>query len=838
MVNLKKIREKYKKSIYLFIGFIIGFLGYAPFLSGISFLRLAFFLVPIVIFSWSMTGSKKRFNLSLFAIILFFIVLFSSNFMVFQSDYFDGGGGGGSVGGSDGSLGTPYIEINEGNPATSNNLLNISLECNNADKYRIKQTNINQKPSFSTYDFWRDYETDITFRADTPANKGYIYIWVQFKGGEDGTEASSIASDIIQYDESYGDGDADDGFGGGGGTVEDDDSSSNAQDDGNYGPPKLIINGGNTTTNSLQLELTIKCEGAVEMRLAQYDTWTHRPDMNAMGIGWISYQESYSVVVDRPEKSLTGMDIYIFVEFKKDGVILWNTAHIKYVEPDYSAEVPDEVVEELVPEGPMNLEAFNMSKILQYIEMMFGIIFLFLLFIVPILLIAGGIYAIISGSISEGVNAIVKVLIVFFFIIMAIFLFDLIGIEIPGISDGVVNAIKGFVGMIENIYRGLNTIDIFNIIPDLPNIPEFSAGSSSTMFEFYTENPRSFIYTVSATLPMFISTICLFFSILFLSKKIRGRTIEFFDEFSPKDEIADDEPHYFNFNYYMGFYAIIIILGAWFMYLNYTKAFRETGAIANWGKLSIYMFMIIFPLIILSLPKITIYTRSNLKNTLKGFIIGMGILYFSLMFVCGSDQTLSAYSYAYSDTTWYQIFNTFIFVAPAESLFFHIFIPALFQGWLYNRARKNLTEMSGIAVEQEIIKNKGMIETYERLMDVVDSKKEKTKLMKEINELKDEINELEPSISLSKQRFLFEELNVYFPFLLIVLLTNFFFSISHQVLSGVDFFQFWLSGLGFVYLVGGIIMTITSWKYGWFSGILVHAVYNSISIMMVVFYSI
>jgi len=69
-----------------------------------------------------------------------------------------------------------------------------------------------------------------------------------------------------------------------------------------------------------------------------------------------------------------------------------------------------------------------------------------------------------------------------------------------------------------------------------------------------------------------------------------------------------------------------------------------------------------------------------------------------------------------------------------------------------------------------------------------------------------------------------------------VLFSNFAFAVTHCLVSGIDFFVFWNSGLGVVLFVGGCWFSFIAIKYGWLSAILVHASYNSLTIIMVLMF--
>lgn len=538
------------------------------------------------------------------------------------------------------------------------------------------------------------------------------------------------------------------------------------------------------------------------------------------------------------------------------------------------------------PEFAMDLFNYNMT--LNAIDSFLTPIFFFIFVGVPAILIAGGIWAIMAGKINEGVKAIIKVFVIFVMLTLVVLVFDGMGMEIPGVTQAIRDSMDTYMNMIDSIYEWATSMGV-DIDPNAtdtsfggrlsippgstgdPNtkatdvLPDgnlaadsngdgvvdwweqfcwdyaqaLSVGTMDALKDATLSSPIGLQICIASSLPMTISGINVLFSLIFLSKKARMWNDEFFDDFLPKEEKV--ELHLLHFNYKMGAFVTIIIFCAWLMFLNFARIYEETGVFqfTQIGYISIYMIMIAVPVIFLSMPRVAIYTKSNWKNTLKGTVFGLGILFLSFSFLTGTSRTLDAYSLEHTEFVWEQVLNNLIFVAPAESMFFHVFLLSFVLGWMYRRGMKNSRNLSEAMVQDQTNKIDTQIETIELIKNAFPKgKKETLSLSKQINELKEEKATLGVD-SVLRKNFMFQDFNSYILVYIVIILANFLFSISHWIiLAGtIDFFVFWLSGLGIIYLVAGVIITVIGWRYGWLSAILVHSIYNITQIIMALMYS-
>jgi len=534
-----------------------------------------------------------------------------------------------------------------------------------------------------------------------------------------------------------------------------------------------------------------------------------------------------------------------------------------------------------------SLDAFNYTVTMDSIESFFVTLYSVLLIAVPGVAIAGATWAVIVGRIDVAVSTFLKIFIAIMFVFVAVLALEASGYTIFGLTDAVMTAMEVYLGILNAIYEWITDIYCLlmgNCGGKETGVDKYLAGESMTAQEWATgahrppadaviENPDGTTYLagdlngdgtvdgweefqynwanganlldamaenpyrtqimILSGAPLLASVLNIFFALLFLNKKARTWTIEFFDKSFPELE-EDEELHLMHFNYRVFVFGIILLFGAWMMFLNFANLYRETGIIefTQIGYISIYTILISVAFLTLSAPKITLYVKSNWKNTLMGLAIGLATLFIMLQFMTGTTKTMSAYDYEYGDYVILQVFNNFIFVAPAESLFFHVLIPSVALGWMYNRSKSNL-EKDKIKIAEEKIKEINyVLATLEEFQEVFKKEPKKLALLKVRKaHLRKKQYRLQRSIKLDKD-FLYQDFNLAMLFLGVILASNFAFSMSHWVLSGIDPLIFWLSGLGIIYMVAGIIMTLVAWRFGWLSCVLTHAVYNSATIIM------
>jgi len=170
-----------------------------------------------------------------------------------------------------------------------------------------------------------------------------------------------------------------------------------------------------------------------------------------------------------------------------------------------------------------------------------------------------------------------------------------------------------------------------------------------------------------------------------------------------------------------------------------------------------------------------------------------------------------------------QILNQFLFVAPTETLLFHIFLPGLVIFYYLQKTKtkedldKLRIEIQTLEVSAEIHKQLNDVKRYAKTMQILNKKKIKLSRV-----------EKEPGIPQSKLKNI--NFIIYFAFCIFF---NCIFSILHFIKSGLTFELFWSSGLGFLYMSSGIIITMVGYRFGWLSAILTHAIYNALMLFLI-----
>jgi hypothetical protein len=188
------------------------------------------------------------------------------------------------------------------------------------------------------------------------------------------------------------------------------------------------------------------------------------------------------------------------------------------------------------------------------------------------------------------------------------------------------------------------------------------------------------------------------------------------------------------------------------------------------------------------------------------------------------------------------IMNQFLFVAPTESLLFHILIPSLVIGLLYVYTERTVLKYDSEEFNQKLHSIEASISTKEEMVDYYRTTGQKKKLAEEksnLNDLRQKKNELsrkERKARVTDKSLYGRSIYVAVIFAFAIILPNFIFGLYHWFNSDVDFFVFWTSGLGVLYLVSGCWFTFISLRYGWLACILTHAIHNSLTIIIVLLF--
>ena len=332
--------------------------------------------------------------------------------------------------------------------------------------------------------------------------------------------------------------------------------------------------------------------------------------------------------------------------------------------------------------------------------------------------------------------------------------------------------------------------------------------------------------------PIALSFVQFIFGIVFYFKQDKSNKI--IDNMVKKETIRLNKPFRFNLN--MVYYMIILLVFAFGLYLSYDL--ESILTYQNQGFFSIYLTISVVSLILLSLG-IGSYSKTG-KNGFVGIIYGIvGLFIFFNLF--SQIQTLEMLSFEYSNITTNRIISQFLFVAPTESLLFHVLIPSLylFSIMYFNernsneKIRSKITELnidnhllesySDSNLQYNQIIKKDNTDIYKNFTkSILKNKRNIRKLQKKL--INDVILDSETKISN----------NQFIVYIVIVLLSNVIFATFHYFKTGLSLLDFWLYGIGLVYLGSGLWITFIGYRYGWMSAIMVHALNNAITLALMV----
>ena len=540
----------------------------------------------------------------------------------------------------------------------------------------------------------------------------------------------------------------------------------------------------------------------------------------------------------------------------------------------------------LIPSNLFTFDAgnpINTESIVTGIYATTSIIIMIGLVGVPIFMAVSVIWAFSVGRANEAVTTLVRLIVFAIFAIVMLTIMVYAGYEWTGGTTGwlidlyfglivaifrvpefiynlVNTAIAGYNGIAEFIEEAVRVIPVFRLISDLeiprlpylPDLPVYNADISGIGFDSSRKTLNSearnypqILYTVHDSLPLLISGVCFVTGIFMIKQEWEQRIEDLITNISKDDKKPKKEYIYHSHvNLKMLIYMFILMFSAFIIFLGYDNSFGEDPRedYRYFGFFSIYMFMAIIPLILFQLQGFTYYKDSNLYNTIEGTVYGTAVL-FLITRLFYTVPLIEAYSVLNLRKDVAYLVNTFIFVAPAESIFFHIFYPALVAGAIKQHVAKKRSERIEITdrdmlleyeleiifegIRAEVFKEKGYKEDYEATMEYLALlKEEKVDFEGEIDVDLDE-----------KSIFGRTRSNALFIFFALFL-GSFLFALIHWVIPfmeyGLDFITFWTCGLGIIFLCGGMWMIYIGIRFGWLSCILTHAIFNTLTILITI----
>jgi len=288
--------------------------------------------------------------------------------------------------------------------------------------------------------------------------------------------------------------------------------------------------------------------------------------------------------------------------------------------------------------------------------------------------------------------------------------------------------------------------------------------------------------------------------------------------------------------------AIILFCG-WYLLLSYSKSY-DTNPLTDW-KMTLYIFysvIIVACVVLLTTNKLFIYEPATLKNTVTGTILGVVILKVIMSFF--THQVLDAYSNADLETDLTYIGLTFIFIAPAESIFFFVFMPSLSFGIILRSTNKKRLILYEEDRKLKLAVIDTEIETLTKQAEIAKLQKN-TKLFNWIKASLDYLakrrmrRELREPVLLTQKKAVFGRRNGFILFSATgVALPSFLFAIIHYPMlamsTGISYATFFTCGLFGIYFCCGLFFILLSISSGYLSSITAHSVFNTLTIWMVI----
>jgi len=428
---------------------------------------------------------------------------------------------------------------------------------------------------------------------------------------------------------------------------------------------------------------------------------------------------------------------------------------------------------------------------------------------------------------------------------------------------GAYNSICGWIGKLSkdiNKFFGMDDKDAkknaLNMpsMGRLPSIPSYSMPPinmtfDSTVAEFSAMGYPGTMLAVHNSLPIIMGILCLITALFTMRKDWEAKLIETL-QFEIGKKQKKERVYLAYINVKMLIFMFVIILCAFYAFLSYSRAFgidpKEDWRIM--GFLFLYVIMIMFSVIVLNLQGFTKYTDASLKKTLQGCVYGLLVLY-CMTRTFTQQQVFDAFSAGGVGTEFVYIVNYFIFIAPAESMFFHVLWPSLVHGQIEHYYDKKDNKVVTATLREQLVYielEKNYSKRYAEIAKRVGTKTDFAVAQAVISELEQEYESLveEAGIATSGIEYsgdarVFGRRNsiiVYFIFA--VFLGNFAFSCAHWILPYVtynlSFIDFWMCGLGMIYFAGGCWFTYVAKKWGWFSCVFVHATFNTLTAWAVI----
>jgi hypothetical protein len=440
------------------------------------------------------------------------------------------------------------------------------------------------------------------------------------------------------------------------------------------------------------------------------------------------------------------------------------------------------------------------------IETWVAIILNILMIALPSLMFIGVVWAYMSGKIDEGTSTLIKL----FIIIALTFAFCWLASAMGWDTFGILTPITA---LQEKIVDWVNNF----------SYDSESGKVGSEFYEFFgtatSQNTTEMVmrrqFFLASTFPFFLSLISVFLGLLHKYAKV---PIKYPNVLENESEMELEFSQKKQFNAMILIFLLFELIASLFFYLSFDN---EMLAVYTQIYLFILYLLITAVLSLLLALGYGVYTKNKPKETIYGVVMGIaGMFLFFNMFT--QTQYLDAMSNEYTLTTTQNIIVQALFVAPTESLIYHVFIPAFALYLLQNKTTTEKMELMLLEIKKQEILIKMHKENADSrkaviTMGILENNKE------EIRKINKKMNKTTTNLD-SKSTLIFW---------FVVLMSNLTFSLMHFPRSNLSFIFFWSSGLGFIYLSTGVWLTYLSYRYGWSTSIFVHFLNNLITILLI-----
>lgn len=506
----------------------------------------------------------------------------------------------------------------------------------------------------------------------------------------------------------------------------------------------------------------------------------------------------------------------------------------------------------------------NLSLILKGTSKMLDIVTIFLFIGMPILITIGVIWAFVKGDISQATKGASFLGVFIGATLLALSVFKMAGFEFFGMTEMVSDFYGTLILFLFNlpitVYEGISALLAGTPLVglELPPVPSaYRSEDFSFDAMYYNATTMSYsdvIYTIHDALPMF-NAIILFILVIVNFREKWAQDLEYWIKKISEDTHEKKPVRFFpNFSYVIPFYILFLVGSAFIIFLSYKSSFGQDPAqdYQYLGYFSIYTVMSAIPLTIMMLSNLVYYKDAHLFKTLEGTAIGLvGLFLTTRLFYM--QPLMSAYSIQNIDPNFIFIANQFIFVAPAETILFLIFFPGLIAGYIIKYSKSKLRdadrngEIEGtksyqlIELGENIVAENRVIEYYKENQETPEDRlalafAQQRLLAFTLNKVR---LERQPDNEDINWRSLFGRSQSLILFIVFgVILSSFVFASLHWIVlfseQGVDFFVFWISGLGVIYFAGGSWFIYIGMRYNWLAAILTHALNNTQMCIMII----